>query len=127
MTSRTDMVLESVCTMHARMASRHVALSVIRRKLLRAVDMDVLGRLEEFIRWFRTLQQWQKIIMTIFMLMLLAVFYSLVMFMINWQIDTLISSVFNTVATLFILAVLYLIAHFLGLFGKLLDRLGVHE
>jgi hypothetical protein len=121
------MVLESVCTMHARMASRHVALSVIRRKLLRAVDMDVLGRLEEFIRWFRTLQQWQKIIMTIFMLMLLAVFYSLVMFMINWQIDTLISSVFNTVATLFILAVLYLIAHFLGLFGKLLDRLGVHE
>jgi len=88
---------------------------------------EFLDKVEKWFRWFRTLQQWQQVLLTIIAIMFLAVFYSIIMFLITWQMDSFITSVFTSVVTLFILAVLYLIAHFLGLFGKILDRLGVPE
>jgi membrane protein required for beta-lactamase induction len=89
--------------------------------------IDILGRLEKWIGWLRTVPQWQKVLISIFGMMVLAVFFSFIMFLVNWQIDSLISSVFTTVISLFVLAVLYLVAHFLGLFGKILDKLGVQK
>lgn len=86
-----------------------------------------LDKVEKWFVWFRTLQQWQQVLLTIVAVMFLAVFYSIIMFLITWKLNSFIASVFTSVVTLFILAVLYLIAHFLGLFGKLLDRLGVPE
>jgi cell shape-determining protein MreD len=88
---------------------------------------EFLTKVEKWFGWFRTLQQWQQVLLTIVAIMFMAVFYNIVMFLITWQMDSFVNSVFISVVTLFILAVLYLIAHFLGLFGKLLDRLEVPE